>query len=334
MSLILAVDDHLEMLRSIGSVLEAEHSCILASRASEALGCYLKNHPALVLLDLVMPEVRGEVLARRILERDPAARIVIFSVIENVRKVVDLFRMGVRDYLVKPCEGTRLLDVVNANLSETRPEDGVVTETTASVRKAIVHAFEKSRIPLLVGPRGIGKRTEMKAVLGAMGVDSPPVLDLVGSADPLFRIRECVRTGPRKPGGLVVRADPASWSPNTVDALERALLGDSALPWPAGEGFLGFTWDMTCEIRPAPRFSGARFEAIRFPSLAERKGELLSILGQFRHRGGTEDAGLEDDLPWIEAMVENHPRFGTMRLMKALANGAELRRHLRDRRWS
>jgi CheY-like chemotaxis protein len=334
MSLILAVDDRPDMLRSIGSVLEAEHSCILASRASEALGCYERNHPALVLLDLVMPEVRGEILARQILERDPAARIVVFSVIENVRKVVDLFRMGVRDYLVKPCEGNRLLDVVNANLSEPRPEDGVVTKTTASIRMALVGAFEGGRIPLLVGPRSIGKRTEMKGALRTMGVEAPPVLDLGGAADPLFRIRESVRTGPGKRGGLVVRADPASWSPRDVHALEKGLLDDGGFPDPAGGGGLGFTWDVAGKTLEIPKAPGALFETIRFPSLGERLEELASILRQFRGPGGPADDGLEGDLCWIEAMVENHPRFGTMRLMKALARGPELRRHLRDRQWS
>ncbi|GEM_PF-1982901 len=331
MAVVLAVDDRPEMLRSIGAVLESEHSCILASRSSDALGVYLRNRPALVLLDLMMPGVEGDEVAARILEADPAARIVVFSVVESVKRIVRLFGLGIRDYLVKPCEGARLREVVNENLSEPGAEALVVTATTSRIRSRLREAFRAGRVPVLVGPKGIGKRTEMLATLGEAGVSSPVVAGPLPSRDPGGWLREGFRMGGSGPAGLVVWGTEETWTrlgPEGVrDRLETARRAFKA------EGcHLGVTWDVPADGPGVIPPFAKPFEILHFPGLHERKDELASILEQFRNRvdrsPGREAWASE---AWLPRAIAKHPFLGTMRMIGALARESELRRHLRER---
>lgn len=71
--------------------------------------------PDLILLDLHLPDIRGdEVLAR--LLRDPATAsipVVVASADATQRQIERLVRMGARAYLTKPIDVRRLLELVD-----------------------------------------------------------------------------------------------------------------------------------------------------------------------------------------------------------------------------
>src|SRR5512140_3733398 len=68
---ILIVDDNLDVLRSMTAVLETlGEEILVASNANDALKHLLKAEPAVIVLDVMMPEVDGFQLAAMIRKRE------------------------------------------------------------------------------------------------------------------------------------------------------------------------------------------------------------------------------------------------------------------------
>jgi two-component system chemotaxis response regulator CheY len=320
------------MLKSIGSLLELEHSCILASDGAHALDYYIRNRPALVVLDLAMPGMTGSEVAERIIEIDPDARIVVFSVLEKVAEIVKLFRIGIRDYLVKPCDGDRLLHAVNDNLRDEENCELVVTDTLLSVRRELREILEKGDIPVLFGPCGTGKRTELREAMKDRGVKSPVV------AGPLPRLgtRTWVNSGfrfcPSETGGFVFWAKWKKWNAQSAEDIAKWRRESQEAPPRAEVPGLGITWDNLNTGSGSGLPSHAPFVPVRMPSISERAEEVGTIIDHFRRRLNP------NSIPWsaedssrLGDFLRKHPRLANMRLLKALAKGPELWEHFRAR---
>ena len=115
---IVIVDDH-EAVRDalLGMVEEAGYSAVAFSTANAALARIAEHRPALVLLDMMMPEVDGaDFLARLGQLRDGATVPVIIvsalgHLLQGLRKS-DVNAAGVADVLPKPVSYTVLVAAV------------------------------------------------------------------------------------------------------------------------------------------------------------------------------------------------------------------------------
>src|SRR5215207_7507839 len=104
---ILAVDDDIEVLETLGRVLKHEaFDVTLASSGQQAL-TYLETHtPELVILDIIMPEMDGITLCRQ-LRRD--SRFIPLPILFLTAKggtddIVSVLDAGADDYVIKPFE--------------------------------------------------------------------------------------------------------------------------------------------------------------------------------------------------------------------------------------
>lgn len=73
-----------------------------------------QERPALILLDLMMPEIDGYEVLRR-LRADPETadiRIIILSALNSNEDIVKGFDLGANDFLTKPISMEKLLNVV------------------------------------------------------------------------------------------------------------------------------------------------------------------------------------------------------------------------------
>lgn len=117
--MILAVDDDVQVLRSIRRVLEeAGYEVITASSGEEALALVAQQRPDLVLLDMIMPEMDGLEVCRR-LRSDPfLGRLPIIFLTAKGRPgdVATGLDSGADDYLIKPFEVVELPARVRALL--------------------------------------------------------------------------------------------------------------------------------------------------------------------------------------------------------------------------
>lgn len=102
---ILVADDHPQMLRMVRRLLEEEADwevCGEASDGEEAVSKALELKPDVIILDFSMPKLNGLEAARRIAEKEPGARMVLFTVDDINRCLVEEAKhAGVRAVLNK-----------------------------------------------------------------------------------------------------------------------------------------------------------------------------------------------------------------------------------------
>lgn len=110
---ILIVDDELALLDALTDKFTREGFIVLgAKNGLEGLTSALKNHPDLILLDIIMPVMDGTTMLAKLRE-DPwgkDAKVIMLTNLSEVEKVTSQLR-GIYDYIVK--SDWALKDVVN-----------------------------------------------------------------------------------------------------------------------------------------------------------------------------------------------------------------------------
>jgi len=71
----------------------------------------------LVTLDIVMPNLDGVSALKRIVEYDPAARVVMVSAVNQKTKLVECVQAGALDFIVKPFDKSTLLSFFQKSLA-------------------------------------------------------------------------------------------------------------------------------------------------------------------------------------------------------------------------
>ncbi len=88
-----------------------------AGRAGELIRSY---NPALVISDVVMPEISGLELLRSLVADDPARTIVLMTAHGTVDIAVEAIKQGAHDFLTKPLDYSKLKAIAEAVESETQ----------------------------------------------------------------------------------------------------------------------------------------------------------------------------------------------------------------------
>lgn len=111
---ILVVDDEPDTLELIRLVLESGgFKVIPASSGVEALKILETVRPALVLLDIMMPDMDGWEVFRKIKEKDSSISIAILTAkSQNIDKLMGLHVLKADDYITKPFGKNELLNKV------------------------------------------------------------------------------------------------------------------------------------------------------------------------------------------------------------------------------
>lgn len=88
-----------------------------ATNGNEAVQKYMELKPDLVTMDITMREKDGLEAAREILQKDPNARIIMVTALGQEQLLIESFKIGVKDFVVKPFEPERILSAVEKALS-------------------------------------------------------------------------------------------------------------------------------------------------------------------------------------------------------------------------
>jgi DNA-binding response OmpR family regulator len=117
---ILVVDDDLDTLRLVGLMLQRSgYLIIAASNGTQALALAQSEKPDLILLDVMMPDVDGFEVTRRVRNNPETSTIpiIMFTAKTLVDDKMLGFESGVDDYLTKPTQPRELLAHVRAVLA-------------------------------------------------------------------------------------------------------------------------------------------------------------------------------------------------------------------------
>lgn len=116
---ILVVDDEASIVNIISFNLKKEgYEVITASDGEAGLELALNEKPDLVLLDIMMPQMDGYEVCRKIREKSTVPIIMLTARADEVDKVIGL-EMGADDYVTKPFGNRELMARVKANLRRT-----------------------------------------------------------------------------------------------------------------------------------------------------------------------------------------------------------------------
>jgi two-component system chemotaxis response regulator CheY len=116
---ILVVDDATFIRMIVKNILVPRGFQIVgeASNGAEAVRLYHELKPDLVTMDITMNEKDGLEAARDILQMDPQARIIMVTALGQQNMLIDSFKIGVKDFVVKPFKPERLLTAVEKALA-------------------------------------------------------------------------------------------------------------------------------------------------------------------------------------------------------------------------
>jgi two-component system invasion response regulator UvrY len=112
---VLLCDDHEVVRAGYRRLLESTPDVAVTAEAvdgEEACRKYQEARPDVVIMDLNMPGLGGLEAARRILSRDPGARILVFSVHENEVMLSRALSLGVLGYISKRSASRVMVEAV------------------------------------------------------------------------------------------------------------------------------------------------------------------------------------------------------------------------------
>ena len=166
--------------RSIRWVLEkalqkADIPCKTFSEAESVLQAIKKEQPALILSDIHMPGKSGLEMLSEIKKSYPKLPIIIMTAYSDLDSAVASFQGGAFEYLPKPFDIDKAIELVRRATEENEEEEQTPSEDTASeiigkapamqeVFRAIGRLSQSKATVLLTGESGAGKEVVARAL--------------------------------------------------------------------------------------------------------------------------------------------------------------------------
>ena len=101
---ILITDDDYALMKAYKNKFESEGFEVLsAQNGNEGLEIALKEHPDIILLDVIMPEMDGLSMLKKLRKDDwgKDVLVILLTNLDDTRKVFEAMKEGTYDYLVK-----------------------------------------------------------------------------------------------------------------------------------------------------------------------------------------------------------------------------------------
>lgn len=168
---ILVVDDE-PMIRDFlyDALCLKGYTVIPTEDASEALDIFKRNNIAAVITDMRMPKMNGMDLLKEIKELSPHTPVVVVTAHGTVSGAVETMKSGASDYLPKPFSATKLHEVVEELISESRGSEacfGRIITADPQMLKILetVDIIANSKASVFIqGENGTGKELIARAI--------------------------------------------------------------------------------------------------------------------------------------------------------------------------
>lgn len=182
----LIVDDEAELRKSVVSILrnsmpELEFNIAEAADGREAVEKFKNGDWDLVLMDVRMPELTGIEALKMIKAHDPRTFVVLMTAHSNLQDAVAAIKEGAYDYLEKPVQPEKLVEIVNranearemvSRLALSNPifDEDIDSEFVGNSKKMrdvfdLIHRLCKVDTNVLIrGENGTGKELVARAI--------------------------------------------------------------------------------------------------------------------------------------------------------------------------
>jgi len=140
---ILVVDDEAKIAEVVKSYLEnSGYKAACACSGTEAMALFESLSPALVILDLMLPDMTGEEICREIRKKSRVPIIMLTAKIEE-SDVIGGLGIGADDYVTKPFSPRQLVARVEAVLRRTVPGEAPASEFSFDDGELSIDGFRR-----------------------------------------------------------------------------------------------------------------------------------------------------------------------------------------------
>lgn len=294
---LVVVDDDPGFLRLMGKVLKREgYSVRFAERGREATDLCLRERPDLLLMDLNLPDMDGDVLASSCRKMPDPLPFIVMTGQGDERVAVRMMKNGALDYVVKDAEFVELIPLV--------------------VRQAIERIDQDRAL----------RQAELQLAESAIRLEKAQAIAGMGSFEVCTRTHFCYHGSSSLASLMGINLEDASmrWDQlfeHCIDEMDRSWVCESF------SAFMAHGRDTSIEFRVRPNKAGMEFIQLSGHSLGavanpdhpirrlvicrditERKklqSEILRISGDERQRIGQDiHDGLCQHLAGLEVMIE------------------------------
>jgi len=180
---ILVLDDDPQMLESLGELLRRQGYEVHLAPDGQAGLALLGQHPVQVILtDLKMPGLDGLGLLREVKRLSPDVDVIVFTGQGSIEEAVEAMKGGAWDFLTKPIDSDRLLEVLRralakqalvrrsqaleATIAELEPPRTLIAESAAmkGILELVQQVSASEATVLLEGESGTGKELLARAI--------------------------------------------------------------------------------------------------------------------------------------------------------------------------
>ena len=179
---VLIVDDDLGGREALRMILKDTYEVIPAGNGTEGLKAFGDQKVDAVILDIVMPDIDGIEVLRRMKEEDPLLPVIMVTATQSVKTAVDAMKLGAFDYITKPYDMNEIklvvekamqsravmseLQYLRSEIKRSYPFENMIGESAGM--RAVFDVIEKVKntdsAVLITGESGTGKELVARAV--------------------------------------------------------------------------------------------------------------------------------------------------------------------------
>lgn len=159
-SSVLVVEDEPTLRAALCDTLDlAGYTVEMAGNGSEALDVLSREEIAMVISDVQMKPMDGNVLLEKIRKNNPEIPVLLMTAYGSIQKAVEAMQRGAVDYLVKPFEAEILVNMVGRYIRE--DTDGgemvIADEVTRNIAALARRVSDSDVTVMITGESGTGK---------------------------------------------------------------------------------------------------------------------------------------------------------------------------------
>ncbi len=95
----------------------------------QALEIAKKNKPDIIFVDIIMPEMDGIELSRKLREMNPNQIIIVISASNDIQKISESIEVGVNSFIQKPIDTKKIIELLKNITSLVKKKKKIETKT-------------------------------------------------------------------------------------------------------------------------------------------------------------------------------------------------------------